>query len=780
MNIEEIISKMTLKDKIALCSGANFWQTKAMEQYGIPSIFMCDGPHGLRKQEIKEDSTNGGVDMLGINKSLPATCFPTAVTTGMSWDTSLMERIGRAIGEEAAEYKVGLVLGPGANIKRDPLCGRNFEYISEDPYLTGEMAAGFIKGLQENGTSASLKHFACNQQEYSRFTSDGILDERTLREIYLTGFEIAVKKSKPGTVMCSYPKINGIHASDHKELLTDILRDEWGFEGLVVTDWGAMNDRIQGFLAGCDLNMPGGSDYMEDEVLEAVLAGELPEEAVDTCVRRVLTLVQHAVARTEGGFDKAAHHACALEAAEQGAVLLKNEDGILPLKKSQKIVLIGDMAKHPRYQGAGSSHINPFKIVSAREAMPACAYVPGCDEQGNTNDSLIAEAVKAALEAEVAVVFAGLPAKYESEGFDRDNLAMPEGHLRLIREVSKANPNTIVVLTCGCVVECPWAEEVKAVLYMGLPGQAGGEAIANLLYGKVNPSGKLTETWPQAYSDCPTAECFGQKDAQYREGIYVGYRYYDKAGVKVRWPFGYGLSYTTFAYADLAVEGDKVTLQVTNTGKVPGAEVVQLYIAPHTKGLHRPIKELKGFQKVFLQPGKSTVVAFSLDERSFSVWDNGWKVPEGQYEIRIGELSVNIQKAGAFVPAPAWQKDSWYEHPKGTPAQEEWERMLGRKYVESVLVKGQFTMENSIMEMQDYSILMKIMYKVTEAIVAKEFGGKKDYTNPEFRMMMLASAGGPLRGMQISSGMKGGLFKGLLHMANGHYLRGIKTMICGK
>ncbi len=773
MNIDAILASMSLKDKIALCSGANFWETKAMPQYGVPSMFMCDGPHGLRKQE------NAG-DMLGINNSRPATCFPTAVTTGMSWDVQLMERIGRAIGAEAAASDVGLVLGPGANLKRDPRCGRNFEYVSEDPHHTGKMAAGLIRGLQENGTSASLKHFACNQQEFSRFNSDSVLDERTLREIYLNGFEIAVKEGKPRTVMCSYPKINGTHASDHKGLLTDILRDEWGFEGLVVTDWGAMNDRIEGFRAGCDLNMPGGSDYMEADVLEAVQAGTLPEEAVDACARRVLELVQRAAERKPSSFDENEHHALAREAAEQGAVLLKNEGGILPLGKGQKTALIGHMAKEPRYQGAGSSHINPFRVVSAAETMPDCAFAPGCDGQGNTDDALLAEAVSAAKSADVAVVFAGLPDRYESEGFDRDDLSMPEGHVRMIEAVAAANPATVVVLMCGSAVECPWADKVRAILYMGLPGQAAGEAIANLLCGAVNPSGKLTESWPFTYGDCPASGCFGTKDAQYREGMYVGYRYYDKADVPVRWPFGYGLSYTSFAYSELTAEGDSVRVTVKNTGDCPGAEVVQLYVAPRTEGMHRPVRELKGFRKVFLQPGEAAQVEFPLDDRCFAVWDGGWKVPEGRYTIQVGTLEADICKAGVTVSAPAWQAGSWYEKPSGTPSRAQWEQMLGRRYTEVLPQKGCFTMDNSVVEMKEHSLIMKIMYKATEITIARGFGGKPDYTNPEFRMMMASSVGGPLRGMQISGGIKGGLMKGLLHMANGHYLKGIRTMIAGK
>lgn len=625
MNIEKIIKQMTLEDKIALCSGASFWETKKYEKYGIPSLFMCDGPHGLRKQEREN-----GADMLGVNESRPATCFPAEVTTAGSWDFSLTEAIGTAVGEEAREQGVGLVLGPGANLKRNPLCGRNFEYFSEDPYLAGKLAAGFIRGVEGQGVGSSLKHFAVNSQEKSRFNSDSILDGRTLRELYLTAFEIAVKEGKPSTVMCAYPKLNGVHCSDHKELLTDILREEWGFEGTVVTDWGAMNDRVEGFRAGCDLNMPGGSSYMEKEVLRAVKEGTLPESSVDASARRVLKLAFRAekTLQEKRECDYDGHHALARRAAEQGAVLLKNERGILPLKENAKIAVIGAMAKKMRYQGAGSSHINPMKVSQPLDFIPGAVYASGCDDRGDTSEAMISEAVKAAENAEAAVVFAGLPDRYESEGFDRENMKMPEGHLRMIEAVARATPNIIVVLLCGCVVECPWADRVKAVLYMGLPGQAGGEAIANLLYGRVSPCGRLAESWPLTYEDVPSSEIFGKyKDALYQEGIYVGYRYYDKADVKVRWPFGYGLSYTDFTYSDLEISEKAensigtdrngacdVSITVTNTGSRSGAEVVQLYIAPPQEGLHRPVRELKGFQKVFLQPGESTKVSFVLEE----------------------------------------------------------------------------------------------------------------------------------------------------------------------
>lgn len=777
MDIEKILQTMTLEDKIALCSGADFWKTKAYEKYGVPALSMCDGPHGLRKQDRA-----GGADMLGVNESRPATCFPSAVTTAAGWDAQLLEEIGAAIGQEAKDQGVGLVLGPGANLKRNPLCGRNFEYFSEDPLLAGKLAAGFIRGVEGQGVGTSLKHFACNSQEKSRFTSDSVVDARTLRELYLAAFETAVKEGKPSTVMCAYPKLNGVHCSDHKGLLTDILRREWGFGGMVVTDWGAMNDRIEGFRAGCDLNMPGGSAYMERDVLAAVKAGTLPESAVDDSARRVLKLVFRAAEtlKEKAECDYDAHHALAARAAEQGAVLLKNEGNILPLKEGQSAALIGHMAKELRFQGAGSSHINPTKITNPVDAMPGLPFAPGCDGRGDTTDALIAEAVTLAKSVEVPVVFAGLPGRYESEGFDREDMRMPEGHVRMIEAVAEANPDTVVVLLCGAPVECPWADKVEAILYMGLPGQAGGTAIANLLYGRANPGGRLAESWPLRYEDCPSAPYYGKtKDALYLEGVYAGYRYYDKAGRAVRWPFGHGLSYTTFGYSDLKVEGRAVSVTVTNTGDMAGAEVVQLYVRSPQGGVHRPVRELKGFQKVLLQPGEAQTVTFQLDDRAFSIWQDGWKIPAGVYGVEAGGLTAELQVDGETLPVPDWQKGSWYETCQGTPTQAEWEVMLGRKYVPPVLKKGQFTMDNTVEEMKDHSLIMKIMYKSVERVIAKGFGGKADYENPEFRMLMESSAGGPLRSMQISGGMRGGLFQGLLDMANGHFFRGIGKMIGG-
>lgn len=777
MNWEQIISRMTLEDKIALCEGASFWETRTFAQYGIPAMFVCDGPNGLRKQDL-----HGGTDMLGVNKSQPATCFPAAVTTASSWDPALLQAVGTAIGEEAKTHGVGVVLGPGCNIKRNPLCGRNFEYFSEDPYLSGKLAAGFIRGVEEQGVGTSLKHFAANSQELSRFTSDSLMDDRTLRELYLTGFELAVKEGRPATVMCSYNKLGGIHASDHKALLTDILRTDWGFDGMVVTDWGAMNDRIAGFRAGCDLNMPGGSNFMFKECSQAVKNGTLSESDIDRSVRRILKQVFRATETLKKPCtcDYDAHHTVARQAAEQGAVLLKNDGAVLPLHRDTGIAVIGAMAKAMRYQGAGSSHVNARALDQPLDFLPGAVYACGCDDRGATTDVLLEEAVRAAKSADVAVVFAGLPERYESEGFDRDNMKMPEGHIRMIEAVAEANPNTVVVLFCGSAVECPWADRVKAILYMGLPGEAGGEAVTNLLYGKVNPSGKLSESWPLVYEDVSSAEIYGTRnDALYLEGIYTGYRYYDKAKKAVRWPFGHGLSYTEFACFDLRVQDRCVSVTVSNVGSCGGAEVVQLYIAAPQNGIHRPVRELKGFQKVFLQPGESKTVSFTLNDRSFAVWQDGWKVPGGTYTVQIAGLSAHMEIAGEAVEIPAWQSGSWYENCENKPDQRGWEAMMGKPYTAPVLKKGCFTMDNTVMEMKDHSLVMTIMFKATELVIAKGTGGKVDYENPEFRMMINASAGGPLRSMQISGGVKGGVFPGLLEMANGHFFKGLFKMITG-
>lgn len=782
MGIKEKITKMTLEEKISFCTGADFWHTKGMPQYDIPEMMMSDGPHGLRCQK-------GEADMIGINQSLPATCFPSAVTAGATWNEELYAEEGKAIGKEGLAQGVPLILGPGCNIKRNPLCGRNFEYISEDPYVAGKMAAAFIRGQQSTGASSSLKHFAVNSQEYKRQNGDSQLDDRTFREIYLTAFEIAVKEGNPDTVMCAYNKINGVHCSDSKELLTDILRTEWGFDGMVVTDWGALNDRIAGFQAGCDLNMPGGSRFMEREALEAVQKGNLKEEDIDACAERILRLAekgQKAVRQQEKQVvNLEAHHGLARKVAEQGAVLLKNEDNILPVT-SADMILIGHMAQHMRYQGTGSSHINPTRQVNVTDVFPAVPFVACCDAEGNVTEESLEEARKAAAKHEIAVVVAGLPDVYESEAIDREHMHLPEGHEQMIEAVASVNDNTIVVLLGGSAMEIPWEEKVKAILYMGLPGQAGGEAVYNLLTGKAVPSGKLTESWPVSYEDVISRETFGRKNVEYREGIYVGYRYYEKAGIRVRYPFGYGLSYTSFIYHDLEIQENLVSVKITNTGNFSGAEVVQLYIAPPGEGIFRPEKELKGFSRIELKPGETKKVTFELNERSFAIWNKGWRIPEGKYAVKIGASSQDIRLIqeldvkGEKVEAPDWQKGSWYESPVGLPTRACWEQLMGHPVpVTLEPKKGEFTLDNTCLEMKDHSLVMKIQYKITENIIAKSYGGKKDISNPSYRMTLTCAVDCPLRASVISSGgtMSDSLANGLLHMANGHFLKGIRAMI---
>lgn len=777
MNPKEICKQLTLKEKIALCSGRDFWHTKDLSRFGLPAVMMCDGPHGLRCQQ-------GKTDMLGVHNSRPATCFPTGSITACSWDTELLASIGKAIAEEAKAKNVGIVLGPGVNIKRDPLCGRNFEYFSEDPHLAGALASSFIQGAQSTGVGTSLKHFALNNQEYKRCVGSSQADERTMREIYLAAFEKPVREGKPDTVMCAYNQVNGTFCSDHSWLLTEVLRKQWGFQGAVITDWGAMSNRVAAMKAGCDLMMPGGSDYMEKELYKAVADGTLSMRDINRCALRVLKLMKKTGAVQMEPCNLHDHHILARRAAGESAVLLKNQDALLPLKPETSVALIGVMAGKPRYQGGGSSHINPLKLVSACEAFPEAIYARGCREDGSTDEELLQEAAEKAKKVQAAVVFAGLPSVKESEGFDRQDMKMPEGHIRLIRAVAAANPNTVVILCCGGAVECPWAEDVKSILYMGLAGESCGEAARDLLYGTVNPSGKLAESWPYTYQDCPTAENYRMiRNPQYREGIYVGYRYYDKANVAPRWPFGYGLSYTEFSYSHLIIEDDRVTCRVKNTGNYPGSEVVQLYVEAPQKGLHRPIKELKGFRKVFLEPGQEAELSFELEARSFALWHDGWQIPGGDYGIlicsdsRTVRLSGTVRKEGPEIPAPAWQKDSWYEKPMGTPSLEQWEQLYGKALREKPIEKGSFTMDSTVVEMRPHSLVGKLLYWSSELALIATYG-KRDYENSAYVMMMNSATDSPLRNMQICSALKGGLMKGVLHIANGHYGKGLLT-VCG-
>ena len=801
--IREIIRKMPLTDKIALCEGASFWETKAFPEYGIPAMFLCDGPHGLRKQESKARA-----DMLGVHQSAKATCFPAEDVIASGWDPELAGKIGKAIGEEALAQNVSVVLGPGVNIKRNPLCGRNFEYFSEDPVLAGKLAAGFVRGLESCGVGACLKHFAANSQEKSRFNSDSVIDERTLRELYLPAFERAVKKGKPSAVMCAYPKLNGIHCSDNRNLLTEILREEWGFDGMVVTDWAAMNNRIEGFRAGCDLNMPGGSNYMGKETIRAVQGGKLPEADVDRSAGRILSLAFRSAdvrSRYRKAEDEAAlyeeHNALAGEAAEQGAVLLKNEDGILPLSGREKLAVIGHMAKDMRFQGSGSSHVHAVRVSQPLSYFRNAAYAEGCDKEGNTSDRLLSEVRKKASESDRVIVFAGLPERYESEGFDRTDMQMPEGHLRMIEAAVSANPETVVVLLCGSPVECPWADRVKGILYLGLPGQAGGEAVFRLLFGEINPSGRLAETWPIRYEDCPSASFYGKtRDALYLEGMYSGYRYYQKAGQKVRWPFGYGLSYTEFSYSDLKIEKPSgrwhpisaekpeftVRFVVKNTGKRAGAEVAQLYVEAPQDGVHRPVRLLRRFQKITLEAGEEKTVSFLLNRRDFAMWQDRCIVPTGTYRIAAGKncdeicMRKEIRIEGEDVSrSENAEKKSWYDTCKGIPCRKDLEQALGKPIRIQRKEKGTFTMDNTILEMKDSSLVMRMLYQAVKTFLAVKCNGRQDPQNPEFRMQLASSVGSPLRCLQISGGLRGGLMQGLLEIANGHYGKGIKKIICG-
>ncbi len=652
-DIKKLISQMTLEEKASLCSGKDAWHTKPIERLGIPSIRMSDGPHGLRKADALFD------------KSVPATCFPTAVTLASSWDRELLEKVGKAIGEECQAENVQILLGPGVNIKRSPLCGRNFEYYSEDPFLSSEIAKHFIKGVQSEGVGTSIKHFAANNQEHRRLTVDAIVDERTLREIYLASFERAVKEAKPWTVMCSYNKVNGTYASENEFLLTQILRNEWSFEGFVVSDWGAVNDRVLGLSAGLDLQMPYDGGHGDRKIIEAVKSGKLLEEVLDRALERILKIVFRAIEnkRENTTYDKEAHHKLAREVARECFVLLKNEDNILPLKKEGTIALIGAFAKKPRFQGGGSSHVNPTKVDDAVEEITKLVegkanilYAEGYNLENDIPDEkLIEEAKEIAKRANVVVIFAGLPERYESEGYDRDHMKMPETHNKLIEEIAQVNNNLVVVLSNGSPVEMPWVEKSKAILETYLGGQAWGGAVADVLLGIANPSGKLAETFPKKLTDNPSYLFFpGEKDcAEYREGIFVGYRYYDKKEMEVLFPFGYGLSYTNFEYSDLRLEKKeltdreilKVKIKVKNTGKVRGKEIVQLYVKDVKSSVIRPQKELKGFVKVELESGEEKEVEFELDKRAFAYFNvdiKDWYVETGEFEILIGKSSRDI------------------------------------------------------------------------------------------------------------------------------------------
>ena len=655
MDVKALVAQMTLEEKAGLCSGADFWHTKAVERLGIPATMVSDGPHGLRKQDDKADH-------LGVNDSIEAVCFPAACATAASFDSALLTRMGEAIGDSCQHERLSVVLGPAVNIKRSPLCGRNFEYFSEDPYLAGRMASAHIHGVQSRNVGTSIKHFAANSQEHRRMSSSSNADERTLREIYFPAFEMAVKREQPWTVMCSYNRLNGVFASENPWLLTDVLRKEWGFQGYVMSDWGAVSDRVKGVQAGLELEMPSSGGVNDQKLVDAVRAGTLDEKVLDRACERILNIVFRYAenARPDTPWDKEAQHALAAEIAADCMVLLKNEDGILPLSREDEIAFIGEFAKKPRFQGGGSSHIHSFKTTSALEAAEGLrvSFAPGYSvRQNEPDEALIAQAVENAKKAKVAVVFAGLPDSFESEGYDRTHMRMPDCQNRLIEAVAAANPNTVVVLHNGSPVEMPWIGQVKAVLETYLGGQAVGTATVRVLFGDVNPSGHLAETFPLRLEDNPSYLYYGGEGnvTEYREGVFVGYRYYDKKKMDVLFPFGHGLSYTSFAYSNLRLEqgkaaldeGDtvKVTVTVKNTGSRFGKAVAQLYVGALDGDVIRPVRELKGFEKVALAPGESKDVCFTLDKRAFAYWNteiHDWYVAAGQYAIEVGDSSRHL------------------------------------------------------------------------------------------------------------------------------------------
>lgn len=692
MKNAEIIAKLNLEQKCARLSGAGTFTTRGCPKAGIPSITLSDGPNGVRKQA-------GAADHLGLNPSVPATCFPTAATVACSWDPALGEQLGQAMGEEAAAQEVSVLLGPGLNTKRSPLCGRNFEYFSEDPYLSGKLAAAYVRGIQSNGIAACPKHFAVNSQELRRMASDSVVDERTLRELYLTGFEIVVKEAHPKTIMSSYNLVNGTYANENAHLLQDILRRDWGFDGAVVTDWGGSNDHALGVKNGSTLEMPAPGGDAVRELLKAVETGKISESDVDARLDELLTLVLDTHAAVENhsrSFDADAHHALARRAAAESAVLLKNDGDLLPLAAGASVAVVGDFAETPRYQGAGSSAVNSIKVDTFLDCLKdsglhSVGFAAGFDRQGKPDDAKKAEAVALAKKADTVLLCLGLDEIKESEGLDRADMKLADNQVELLQAVQQANPNTVVIVSAGASLETPWLAHCRALVYGALGGQAGAGAMVDVLTGKINPSGKLAETWANAHADTPAKDNFAGagRTVQYREGLYVGYRYYQTAGVPVAFPFGYGLSYTSFAYSELKADARSVTLTVTNTGSRAGAEIVQVYAAKPDAQIFRPAQELKAFTKVWLEAGESKTVTLPLDDKAFRYWNtktDSWEVEGGTYELRVGASSADIRLTAAVevngTSAPNPYAGKALPHYTSGKVQRvpdtEWETLLGR------------------------------------------------------------------------------------------------------
>lgn len=788
MKHKDIIDKMKLEEKAALLSGKGEWQTWDFERLGIPSMYCSDGPNGVRRQA-------GAGDHLGLNPSLPATCFPTAATVANSWDPELGEEIGRALGEEARVQGVHVLLGPGLNIKRSPLCGRNFEYFSEDPYLAGKMAAGYVRGIQSRGVYACPKHFAVNSQEMRRMAMNAVVDERTLREIYLTGFEIAVKEGGAGALMTSYNQVNGTYANENTHLLRDILRGEWGYDGIVITDWGGSNDHIKGVEAGSDLEMPTPGFDSARQIVAAVKDGRLAESAVDECVDRLLEAV-FTLVKEEGRpeqFDEKAHHEIARKAAAQSAVLLKNEDGILPLKKGARVALIGDFAFDPRYQGAGSSMVNTTMLDNMADLIGQYDLVlagasKGYKRTGEEDAALAKEAVDLARTADVVLYCFGLDELSESEGVDRTHMRIPQNQISLLESLARVNKNVVGILSAGAPVEMPWHYCLKGLLHGYLYGQAGAGAMLDILTGRVNPSGRLNETYPVRYEDTPAFRYYPseERNSEYREGLYVGYRYYDTSKVRVMYPFGFGLSYTEFTFSDLKVDGTGVSFTVTNTGKADGAEVAQLYVGLPGAKVYRPEKELKGFAKVFLKAGESREVRIPFDDKTFRYWNvrtGRWEIEGGAYQIMIGascadirlQTGVNVEGTTEEYPYFTNRMPAYYSGLIQQVDDQEFEALLGTK-IPSGKWAGELTANDAICQMYyAKSAIARFAYKkLTQMKKKSEDAGKPDL-NILFIYNMPFRAIAKMTGGMVSSEM----VDGIVTMVNGHLFRGLKKTVGG-
>ena len=784
MDKKKTIESMTLRQKADLLTGKNFWETRDYPEYDIPSLFLSDGPHGLRRQASKADH-------LGLNKSIPATCFPTAATMANSWDEALGQEMGRALGEEAAAQNVNVLLGPGTCMKRNPRCGRNFEYFSEDPYLAGKMAASYIRGIQENGTSACVKHYAANNQEERRMVTDSVMDERTLREIYLTAFEIAVKEGNTHAIMSSYNMINGQFADENVHTLRDILRGEWGFDGVVMSDWAGTNNKVKSTIAGSDLEMPG-CRYGADDVVKAVENGELDIRYVDECVERILTLIERTTASEKGvPFDVEAHHELARKCAEQSIVLLQN-NGVLPLKSDATVAIIGDFAKTPRYQGAGSSVVNPTKLETALDNLDGIncvGYQKGFDRYGKAKKGLVKKAVKLAKKADVALLYLGLDEISEAEGLDREHIKIPSNQIELYKQVRAVSKQVVVVLNCGSAVELGWCADADGLVYACLSGQAGASAVMNVITGKVNPSGKLAETFPVRYEDCSSASCFPGKvmTVEYREGLYIGYRYFDTVNMPVTFPFGYGLSYTTFEYSDIAVDDNGVSFTITNTGETDGAEIAQLYVGKKDGKVFRPTKELKGFKKVYLSRGESQSVRIDFDDKTFRYFNvntNKWEVEGGVYQLYVGasiadirlEASVEREATTEDVPYDEKQLPSYYSGQVANVSDEEFKAILGREIPQSgynFYKKNRMVIhENCTVSDLRYSkrwVGRFFSWVIRVAIGLLRCTGKR--TNAKTIVMGVLHQ--PVRGLAKFGSMSRRQMEALLMMFNGHLFKGI-------